>query len=61
MERLGPKRGEVVGGWSRLHNEELHNIHASPNIIKVIKSRKMRLAGHVVRMGEVRNTFKTLV
>jgi hypothetical protein len=39
---FGPKREEVVGGWSRLHNEELHNLYASPNIIRVIKSRRIR-------------------
>jgi hypothetical protein len=39
---FGPKREEVVGGWRRLHNEELHNLYASPNIIRVIKSRRMR-------------------
>jgi hypothetical protein len=39
---FGPKREEVAGGWRRLHNEELHNLYASPNIIRVIKSRRMR-------------------
>jgi hypothetical protein len=39
---FGPKRGEVSGGWRRLHNEELHNLYASPNIIRVMKSRRMR-------------------
>jgi hypothetical protein len=50
---LGPKREEVVGGWRRLHNEEIHNLYASPNIIRVIKSRRMRWAGHVAHMGEI--------
>jgi hypothetical protein len=47
----GAKREEMAGGWRRLHNEELHNLYASPDIIKVIKSRRMRLAGYVARMG----------
>jgi hypothetical protein len=51
----------VAGGWRRLRNEELHNLYAAPNIIRVIKSRKMRLAGHVVCMGEMRNEYKILV
>jgi hypothetical protein len=58
---FGPKREEVAGGWRRLHNEELHNLHASPNIIRVIKSSRMRWSGHVARMGEVKNTHKILV
>jgi hypothetical protein len=45
----------VTGDWRRLHNEELHNLYASPNIIRVIKSRKMRWTGHVVHMGQMRN------
>jgi hypothetical protein len=53
---FGPKREEVAGGWRRLHNEELHNLYGSPNIIRVIKSRRMRWAGNVARMGEMRNT-----
>jgi hypothetical protein len=56
----GPKRAEVAGGWRRLHYEELHNLDASPNVIRVIKSRKI-LAGHVVRMGEMRNAYSILV
>jgi hypothetical protein len=50
-----------VGGWRRLHNEELHNLYASTNIIRVIKSRRMRWAGHVAHIGEIRNTYKILV
>jgi hypothetical protein len=53
--------GEVVGGWRRLHNEELHNWYASPNMVRVIKSRRMRWAGHVTRMGGMRNTYRNLV
>jgi hypothetical protein len=47
---FGPKR-EVTGGWRKLHNEELHNLHSSTNIIRMIKSRRMRWTGHVARMG----------
>jgi hypothetical protein len=47
---FGPKRDEVRGGWRKLHNEELHNSYSSPSIIRMIKSRKMRWAGHVARM-----------
>jgi hypothetical protein len=47
----GPKRNEVLGGWRKLHNEELHNLHFSPNIVRMIKPRRVRLAGHVARMG----------
>jgi hypothetical protein len=43
---FGPKRDEVTGGWRKLHNEELHNVYSSPSIIRMIKSRKMRWAGH---------------
>jgi hypothetical protein len=48
---FGLKRDEVTGGWKKLHNEELHNLYSSPSIIRMIKSRRMRMAGHVARMG----------
>jgi hypothetical protein len=46
-----PKRDEVTGGWRKLHNEELHNFYSSPSIIRMIKSRRMRRAGHAAGMG----------
>jgi hypothetical protein len=49
---FGPKRDEVTGEWRKLHNRELHNLYSSPDIIRQIKSRRMRWAGHVARMGE---------
>jgi hypothetical protein len=52
-----PKRDEVIGGWRKLHNEELHNLYCSPSIIIIIKSRRMRWAGHVARMGEKRYAY----
>jgi hypothetical protein len=48
---VGPKRDGVTGGRRKLHNEELHDLYSSPSIIRIIKSRRMRLAGHVARMG----------
>ena len=51
---FGPRRDEVTGEWRRLYNEELNDLYSSPNIVRVIKSRRMRWAGHVVRMGEER-------
>jgi hypothetical protein len=48
---FGPKRDEVTGDWRKLHNEELHNLYSSPNIIRMIKSRRVRWAGHVARSG----------
>jgi hypothetical protein len=56
-----PKRDEVTGEWRRLHNEELYGLYSSPNIIRVIKSRRLRWAGHVVRMGERRGAYRALV
>jgi hypothetical protein len=53
----GPKRDEITRKWRKLHNGELYNLYTSPDIIRQIKSRKMRLAGHVARMGEGRNVY----
>jgi hypothetical protein len=58
---FGPKRDEVMGEWRKLHNEELHNLHSSPDIIRQVKSRQMRWAGHVAHMGEERKVYKVLV
>jgi hypothetical protein len=58
---FGPKRDEVTGGWRKLHNEELHGLYSSPSIIRVIKARGMRWAGHVARMEEVRGAYNILV
>jgi hypothetical protein len=58
---FGPKRDEATGDWRRLHNEELNDLYSSPNIIRVIKSRKMRWAGHVTRMGDKRGADRILV
>jgi hypothetical protein len=58
---FGPKRGEATWEWRRLHNEELNDLYSSPNIIRVIKSRRMRWAGHVARMGEKRSAYRILV
>jgi hypothetical protein len=51
----------VIGGWRKLHNEERHNVCFSPSIIRLIKSRRMRWAGHVARMGEERNVYRILL
>jgi hypothetical protein len=58
---FGPKRDEVTGEWRKLHSEELHNLYSFPDIIRQVKSRRMRWAGHVVRMGEERKMYKVLV
>jgi hypothetical protein len=58
---FGPKRDEVTEGWRKLHNEELHNLYSSPSIIRIIKSRKTRWAGHVARMGENKNVYRLSV
>jgi hypothetical protein len=54
---FGPKR-EEDGSWRKLHNEELHSLYSSPNIVRVIKSRRMRWAGHVARIGEGRGVYR---
>jgi hypothetical protein len=59
--RTGPKTDEATGGWRKLHNEELHNLYSSPSIIRIIKSRRVRWAGHVARMVEKRNACRILV
>jgi hypothetical protein len=58
---FGPKRDEVTGECRKLHNGELHNLYSSPDVIRQIKSRRMRWAEHVARMGEGRNVYKVLV
>jgi hypothetical protein len=58
---FGPKRDEVTGKWRKLHNEELNDLYYLPNIVRVIKSRRMRWAGHVARMGEDRGVYRMLV
>jgi hypothetical protein len=55
---FGPKRDEVMGEWKKLHNEELHNLYSSPDIIRQVKSRRMRWAGHVAHMGEEIKVYK---
>jgi hypothetical protein len=58
---FGPKRYEVTGEWRKLHSEELHNLYSHPDIIRQVKSRRMRWAGHMARMGEERKLYKVLV
>jgi len=58
---FGPRRDEVTGEWRRLHNEELNNLYSSPNIVPMIKSRRMRWAGHVACMGEETGVHRVLV
>jgi hypothetical protein len=53
---FGPRRDEVTGDWRKLHNEELHNLYFSSNITRMIKSKRMRWARYIARMGEKRNT-----
>ena len=57
---FGPKRDEVTGEWRKLHNEELRDLYSLPNIVRVVKSRRMRWAWHVARMGEVRGVHRFL-
>ena len=62
MRRLfGPKRDEVTGEWRKLHNEELNDLYSSPNIVRLIRSRRMRRAGRVAHMGERRGLYRVLV
>ena len=58
---VGPKRDEVTGEWRKLHNEELSDLYSLPNIVRVVKSRRMRWAGHVACMGEGRGVHRVLV
>jgi hypothetical protein len=58
---FGPKKEGMTGGWENLHNEELTNFYSSLSIIRIIKSRRMRLAGHVEEMGAKRNVYRLLV
>ena len=58
---FGPKRDEIRGEFRKLHNEELCDLYSSPNIVRVIKSRRLKLAGHVARMGDKRDVYRVLV
>jgi hypothetical protein len=58
---FGPKRDEVTGKWRKLHKEELNDLYSLPNIVRVVKSRRMRWAGHVAHMGEGRGVQRVLV
>jgi hypothetical protein len=55
---FGSKRNEVTGEWRKVHNEELHNFYSPPYIIRQVKSRRMRWAGHVARMGKERKVYR---
>jgi hypothetical protein len=58
---VGSKRDEITGSWRKLHNDELHNLYSSSYLIRMIKSRRVRWAGHVARMEEKRNAYKLLL
>jgi hypothetical protein len=58
---FGPKRDEATGEWRKLHNEELHDLYSLLSIIRIMKARRMRWAGHVARTGEKRNVYRLLV
>jgi hypothetical protein len=58
---FGPKRDKMIEGWRELRNEELHNLYSLPNIITVIKSRRIRWVGHAALMGEKRTVYRVLV
>jgi hypothetical protein len=61
LRRICDPKREEDGSWRKLHNDELHNLYSSPNIVRMIKSRRMRWAGHVTRMGEGRDVYRVLV
>jgi hypothetical protein len=61
LRRIFERKREEDGSWRKLRNDEFHNLYPSPNIVRVIKSRKMRWAGHVARMGEERGVYRALV
>jgi hypothetical protein len=61
MRMFGPKRDEVTGGCRKLHNEELRDLYSSPGIIRMIKLKRMRCAGHVAQIGEKRNKYRLLL
>jgi len=61
LRMFGVKRDDVTGEWRKLHNEELNDLYSSPNIVRVMKSRRMRCAGHVARVGEWRGVYRVLV
>jgi hypothetical protein len=58
---FGPKRDEVTGEWRKVHSEELNDLYSSPNIVRVIKLRRVKWAGHIARMGEKRDAYRILV
>jgi len=58
---FGPKTNKITGEWKKLHNEELSDLYSLPNIVRVVKSRRMRWAGHVARMGQGRGVYRVLV
>jgi len=57
----GPKQGDMAGEWRRLHNKELHGLYDSPDVVRIMKSRRLRWAGHVARMGEKRRLYSIVV
>jgi len=61
LRKFGPKRDEVTGEWRKLHNEEVNDLYCSLNIVRVIKSRRLRWAGYVARVGERRGVYRVLV
>jgi hypothetical protein len=58
---FGPKRDEVTGEWRKLHNEQFHDLYSSPSIMRIMKAKRMRWAGHVARIGEKRNAYRLLL